>query len=311
MTKATWNGAAFVCALMIALAGCEDEPVQSASNESEPAETVDNEAESAEQEAAEATPDVAPTIVLTSEVDYQPLNPARGDASPMAGTLWGDRGGLQATGFLLKPTDGFESPPHIHNISYRGVVIRGVIHNDDPDAAELWMPAGSFWTQPRGHVHITAAQGTDTLAYVEIDSGPYLVRGPGEAFESEERPVNVDASNIVWTDASSIGWDADAEHKAEIAFLWGTPQGDERRGLLVRLAAGATGTLSGADSRVVVVQGSLVTSRDESPVTLEAGSFLRTHGGTVELSCSGEDACITYLHADGQVSFLPNGRNSE
>ncbi|MEW8217519.1 MAG: DUF4437 domain-containing protein, partial [Candidatus Thiodiazotropha taylori] len=30
-------------------------------------------------------------VVLASEIDWQQLNPARGDKSPQAGTLWGDR----------------------------------------------------------------------------------------------------------------------------------------------------------------------------------------------------------------------------
>jgi hypothetical protein len=83
-------------------------------------------------------------VVLTSEVNWEQLNPARGDKSPKAGTLWGDRNGPGPTGFLLKPADGFKSPPHIHNVSYRGVVISGLVHNDDPNADDMWMPTGSF-----------------------------------------------------------------------------------------------------------------------------------------------------------------------
>jgi hypothetical protein len=73
---------------------------------------------------------------LKSEVEWTYLNPARKDKAPMAGTLWGDRKGNGPTGFLLKPPEDFQSPPHIHNVSYRGIVIKGVIHNDDPDAAD-------------------------------------------------------------------------------------------------------------------------------------------------------------------------------
>ena len=81
-----------------------------------------------------------PSVVLpVAEVEWQQLNPARGDASPAAATLWGDRNGPDATGFLVRFVDGFESPPHIHNVSYRGVVIRGLVHNDDPDAEAMWM----------------------------------------------------------------------------------------------------------------------------------------------------------------------------
>ena len=126
------------------------------------------------------------TVVLTSEVTWEQLNPARGDESPKAATLWGDRNGEGPTGFLFAPVDGFESPPHAHNVSYRGVVIRGLVHNDDPNADEMWMPTGSFWTQPKGGVHITAAKGTDILAYIEIDEGPYLVLAVDKAFDSED-----------------------------------------------------------------------------------------------------------------------------
>ncbi|NNE08734.1 MAG: DUF4437 domain-containing protein, partial [Gemmatimonadetes bacterium] len=51
--------------------------------------------------AEDATDRIAPNttaasgieIVPVSAVDWEPLNPARGDASPQAGTLWGDRNG--------------------------------------------------------------------------------------------------------------------------------------------------------------------------------------------------------------------------
>ena len=45
-------------------------------------------------------------VVLASEVEWNHLNPARGDKAPSAATLWGDRNGTGATGFLLRPSDG-------------------------------------------------------------------------------------------------------------------------------------------------------------------------------------------------------------
>ena len=143
-------------------------------------------------------------VILASEVDWEQLNPARGDKSPKAATLWGDRRGPVPTGFLAKFVDGFSSPPHIHNITYRAVVISGAIHNDDPAAAKMWMSPGSFWTQPKGEIHITAAKGSNTIALVEIDKGPYLVLPKEQAFDSGERPINLDASNIVWVDVPGI-----------------------------------------------------------------------------------------------------------
>lgn len=97
-----------------------------------------------------ATDSAALELLPASEVEWEKMNPARGDKSPQAGTLWGDRKGKVPTGFLAKFVDGFSSPPHIHNATYRAVVISGLIHNDDPAAAESWMPTGSFWTQPKG-----------------------------------------------------------------------------------------------------------------------------------------------------------------
>lgn len=91
--------------------------------------------------------DTASEVLLQSDVQWTPLNPARGDQSPQAGTLWGDRTNSGASGFLVQFVDGFSSPPHIHNVTYRGVVISGLIHNDDPKAEKMWMPEGSFWTQ--------------------------------------------------------------------------------------------------------------------------------------------------------------------
>ena len=79
------------------------------------------------------------TVLLSSDIEWEKLNPARGDKSPQAGTLWGDRKGKAATGFLAKFVDGFSSPPHIHNVTYRAVVIKGLVHNDDPEAAHMWM----------------------------------------------------------------------------------------------------------------------------------------------------------------------------
>jgi len=241
-------------------------------------------------------------VVPFSKVDWQPLNPARGDASPRAGTLWGDRQGEGPTGFLVRFVDGFESPPHIHNVSYRGVVIRGLVHNDDPKAASMWMPTGSFWTQPKGHGHITAARGTGNLAYIEIDEGPYLVRPTEQAFEAGERPVNVDASNLVWSDAARVGW-SDRE-SGSVAFLWGDPGGAGPGGVLLRLAAGETGAAHGRGGRfhAVVIRGQVRTP-DRAEAS-EPGSYLHAASGAVPVTCAGDESCLVYVRADGSESVV-------
>ena len=240
-------------------------------------------------------------VVLTSEVKWYQLNPARGDKSPKAGTLWGDRKGSVPTGFLVKFGDGFSSPPHIHNITYRAVVISGTIHNDDPDAADMWMPAGSFWTQPKGEVHITAAKGSTNMALVDINKGPYLVLPTEEAFDSGERPVNVDASNIVWVDQPGM---PDSANGAKVAFLWGKPQDDQLNGTLVKLPAGFSGKINshGSTFRAVVIHGQPHYQVSETDVkTLEPGSYFSSKGESVhQASCQAGEDCIIYVRMEGK-----------
>ena len=218
-------------------------------------------------------------VVLTSEVEWEQLNPARGDKSPQAGTLWGDLTGTVPTGFLARFVDGFSSPPHIHTATYRAVVISGSIHNDDPEAADMWMPAGSFWTQPNGEVHITAAKGATNVALVEIDRGPYLVLPAEEAFDSGERPINVDASNIVWVDPPGMPASANGP---KVAYLWGNLQDGQSNGTFVKLPAGFTGTIHshGSTFRAVVVKGQPQYLGDDVK-TLEPGSYFGWKGETV------------------------------
>jgi hypothetical protein len=257
----------------------------------------------AQEPAAEPTS----KVVLTSEVKWEQLNPARGDKSPMAGTLWGDRNGSGPTGFLLKPVDGFKSPPHIHNVSYRGVVISGLIHNDDPNADNMWMPTGSFWTQPKGGVHITAAKGSNTLAYIEIEEGPYLVFPTEKAFHSEEVPINVDESNIVWIDQPGMPASANGP---KVAFLWGNPQDDQLNGTLIKLPAGFTGKIRshGSTFRAVVIQGQpqYQVPGDTDVNTLEPGSYFSSKGESVhQVSSEAGEESIIYVRTEGKYDVIP------
>ncbi len=167
-------------------------------------------------------------VVPASELEWKHLNPKRGAAGPKAATLWGDQNDSVPSGFLAQFVDGFSSPPHLHNVTYRAVVIKGLVHNDDPDAAPLWMPTGSYWTQPAGQVHITSANGP-SLVLVEIEKGPYLVLPPEQAFDRGEQPVNVVPANLVWLDAATTSWidatpSGDSDASPQIAFLWGKRQ---------------------------------------------------------------------------------------
>ena len=247
-------------------------------------------------------------IVTDAEVKFQPLNPARGDASPQAGVLWGDIRQDLSTGTLVKFADGFSSPPHIHNITYRGVVIRGAVHNDDPNADKMWMESGSFWVQPAGENHITAAKGKDSLIFLEIMTGPYLVQPPNKAFDNGERPINMAANNVVWLNASDTTWikqTGASPNRTEIAFLWGKPKDHERHGTFVKLASGFQGKLQGSASwlRAVVIQGQITHNGD---TVIEPSGYFGSKGKTVHaLSCESMNECLLYISTTGKYTVHP------
>ena len=246
-------------------------------------------------------------LVPFSEIEWEQLNPARGDKSPQAGTLWGNRKDTVPTGFLARFVDGFSSPPHIHNATYRAVVISGLIHNDDPDAADMWMPAGSFWTQPKGEVHITAARGTTNVALDEIDKGPYLVLPLDEAFDSGERPINVDASNIVWVDLPGI---SSSTKGPKVAYLWGKLQEGQSNGSFIKLPAGFTGKIhsQGSTFRAVVIRGNTEYKVPGKNIirTLAPGSYFGSTGEMLHQvsSAAGEESTI-YIRTDGIYDIVP------
>ncbi|MFY0714433.1 DUF4437 domain-containing protein [Seonamhaeicola sp. NFXS20] len=215
-------------------------------------------------------------VVTTDNVEWGWLNPLRGDKSPAAGKLWGDRTKNEPAGFLVKFKKGFSSPPHIHNITYRGVVIKGLLHNDDENAEKQWLPAGSYWQQPAGEAHITAADAEDNMAFLDIQEGPYLVKPTSEAFDNGEKPVNVDKTNLVWLNANDIEWVSEKSN-VETAFLWGNHEKNELRATLLKLPAGFKGKIKNLSPnfRAVVVSGKVTHqfSKKEDENMLEPGSY--------------------------------------
>lgn len=255
-------------------------------------------------------------VVLFSEVEWMPLNPSRGEKGPKAANLWGDRNDPGPSGFLVSFVDGFSSPPHIHNVAYRGVVIYGLIHNDDPDARKMWLPAGSFWTQPAGETHITSASGNINIAYIEIDNGPFLVLPTEQEFDDGERPVNVDKSNIVWLDASNTSWIdkstiTGASKKPELTFLWGNPQDDKLNGALLKLPAGFSGKIDSTSSilRAVIIEGKIqYTGAVNSGFTIMGpGSYFVSNGEAAHrVLCDSEEDCVIYVRLEGKLNILSN-----
>lgn len=249
-------------------------------------------------------------VVVGSELEFIPLNPARGDAAPQAGVLWGDIRKDVPSGVLLKFAPGFSSPPHIHNITYRAVVISGALYNGDENAAKTWMGPGSYWNQPAGAPHITAAGDEGATAFLEILDGPYLVQPTIEAFLDRERPVNLDAQNVVWLDASDVTWidiDGGSQDAAGpgIAFLWGSPEDGQKNGTLLKLPAGFGGSLhgNGAQLRAVVIEGQAghKVADASAPDMLDPGSYFGSKGGIAhQITCEGEAACVIYVRTEGR-----------
>ncbi|MCX2835082.1 DUF4437 domain-containing protein [Microbulbifer thermotolerans] len=242
-------------------------------------------------------------VMSAEEVEWGYLNPLRGALSPGAADLWGDRTGGNATGMLVRFKKGFESPPHIHNITYRGIVIDGQMHNDDPSAAKMWMPPGSFWTQPAGEDHTTAANGETNLIYLEIDSGPYLVMPSDEQFDNGERPLNLHADNMVWQDNSDL-YSIQAD-KAEATQLWRSTA--NMNGSMIKLNAGFKGELTteASEFRAVVIGGEISYGARglDKPKLLEAGSYIESTGDYTHQFVNNSDGEVTiYIRTDGRYT---------
>ncbi len=244
-------------------------------------------------------------VVKASDVKWEALNPLRGDKSPKAGTLWGKRKGPVPSGFLVKFIDGFSSPPHIHPVTYRGVVISGEVHNDDPKAEKLWLPSGTFWTQPAGDVHITAAKGETNVAYIEIEKGPYLVLPSKEAFEGDEQPVWMKPADMAWANVSGA---TDSSGTVQVATLPGNPHDETLKRVLVKLAAGAHVAIKsrGASVHAAVIQGRLsheVEAKGETN-SLEPGSYFGSDGVVDhKMSCGATEGCLVYVRSEGTIDI--------
>ncbi|MGL6258939.1 DUF4437 domain-containing protein [Vibrio sp. WXL210] len=240
-------------------------------------------------------------VVSAQNIEWGYLNPLRGALSPGAADLWGDRTTDTATGMLVRFNQGFESPPHIHNITYRGIVIDGLMHNDDPSAEKMWMPTGSFWTQPAGEDHTTAANGETNLIYLEINAGPYLVQPSAEQFDNGERPLNLHANNIVWLDSNDLH-DIRAQG-VQSTYVWGEPA--QMSGSMIKLPAGFKGTIAttASEFRAVVIAGDVNYNSSEQTAAqdLAAGSYFESTGEfTHALTNSGDSEATIYIRTNNK-----------
>ncbi|MEM7041700.1 MAG: DUF4437 domain-containing protein [Pseudomonadota bacterium] len=62
-----------------------------------------------------------------------------------------------------------------------------------------------------------------------------------EEFDIGERPINIEALNIVWLDAADAAWVSQSDAAgsgAQMAFLWGKVQDGQKNGTFIRLPSG-------------------------------------------------------------------------
>ena len=231
-------------------------------------------------------------VGLSKDLEFIPLNPARGDKAPQAGAIYGNIRDTVATGYVGKFKDGFSSPPHIHNITYRAIVMNGELHNADENAPKMWMPTGSVWTQPKGQPHITAAQGENAMAYIEIDSGPYLVWPEDKIFETDEKPINIHVSNMIYLgkdESRLIGENCDAK----IAFIWEKKNGED--GYLLKLPAGFNGKIHSEGSIFygIVIKGNVIyTMPNTDNARLDQGSHFESTAEAIHTIATNEETLV-------------------
>lgn len=245
------------------------------------------------------------TFVSSNDVQWGYLNPLRGNKSPDAAELWGDRTKNVPTGMLVRFKKGFSSPPHIHNITYRGIVIKGMMHNDDPSAPSMWMPTGSFWTQPAGDNHITAANGQENLIYLEIESGPYLVKPSTEHFDNGEVALNLHESNLVWLNESALrNINVD---DVQVTSLWTSPNNDNLAGSMVELPVAFKGTIkvNANEFRAVVIKGNVNYQSSETKLLtqLPAASYFSSIGEFQHNISSIKEKATIYIRTNGEYKI--------
>ena len=178
--------------------------------------------------------------------------------------------------------------------------MNGELHNDDENAPTMWMPLGSIWTQPKGQPHITSAQGKNAMAYIEIDSGPYLVKPVSESFESGEKPINIDSSNVIYLgkDESKL---IDKNCNAQIAYTWKKKNGE--KGYLLKLPVVSIGKIFSEGTVFFrnVIKGNVAYTmpNSENPIDLDRGSHFRSKAKAIH-DISVNEESLVYIRTNNK-----------
>ncbi len=122
-------------------------------------------------------------------------------------------------------------------------------------------------------------------------------------FDNGERPINVDASNMVWLNSKTANWIA-PESNAELGFLW---EDSDSKGLFVKLPKTFNGTIE-ADGTVlhsVVIQGLLkyTLPQDQETKTLDVGSYFGATSEAIHTMSSVDHEVILYIRTNGSIKI--------
>jgi hypothetical protein len=121
---------------------------------------------------ATAAPDTQPSVnVPVTKIQFGPTGVKDGKTGELlAGPVYGNLGKGPHGTFIRMPA-GFVSPVHNHTGAYWGIVISGVAANGLPNAADVQLPAGSYWYQKGGEAHVTKClAGHECLFFISQDT---------------------------------------------------------------------------------------------------------------------------------------------
>lgn len=76
-------------------------------------------------------------------------------------------------GNYIRIPGNFASPPHIHTEDYFAVVLTGTIANGPPDATDIPLEPGSYWSQKGGENHITKCISADACTFFVVQGGKF------------------------------------------------------------------------------------------------------------------------------------------
>lgn len=67
----------------------------------------------------------------------------------------------------------FTSPPHIHTEDYFAIVVSGTIANGLPDAKDIALEPGSYWSQRGNEKHVTKCLSDEPCTFFVVQPGKF------------------------------------------------------------------------------------------------------------------------------------------